>query len=341
MAKKTDAFATIKSDILHKKFAPVYFLHGEEAYYIDALTKLLLDNVLTEDEKDFNLTQFYGADTNIGDVISACRRYPMMADRQLVVLREAQMMDARSSKIDDLEHYLQHPLESTVLVVCYKGKTYDARKKVMKMMASVGVVYESKRVRDYELPPVVVAALRERGLTIDDRALQALCEMVGTDLSRLFSEVDKLCITLTGKTITYDQVVARIGVSKEYNNWELQSAIANRDLRKIELIRRYYASNPKANPYVVTLSVLFNFFSNLMLAHYADDKSEQGLMAALHLSSPYATRDYRAALRIYNAWKTMSNISLIREYDAKNKGARNCSLSEEALMRELLFKLVH
>jgi DNA polymerase-3 subunit delta len=341
MAKKTDAFAAIKSDILHKKFAPVYFLHGEEAYYIDTLTQLLLDNVLSEDEKDFNLTQFYGADTTIGDVISACRRYPMMAERQMVLLREAQMMDARSSKLEDLEHYLQHPLESTVLVICYKTKSYDARKKIMKMMASIGVVYESKKLRDYELPAVVTATLRERGLAIDDRGLQTLCENVGTDLARLSSEVDKLCITLKGRTITYDQVVAQIGVSKEYNNWELQSAIANRDLRKIELIRRYYARNPKANPYVVTLTVLFNFFSNLMLAHYATDKSEQGLMAALHLSSPYATRDYRSALRIYNAWKTMSNIALIREYDAKNKGARNCAQPEEALMQELLFKLVH
>jgi DNA polymerase-3 subunit delta len=211
----------------------------------------------------------------------------------------------------------------------------------MKMMASIGVVYESKKLRDYELPQVVTATLRERGLAIDDRGLQTLCENVGTDLARLSSEVDKLCITLKGRTITYDQVVAQIGISKEYNNWELQTAIANRDLRKIELIRRYYASNPKANPYVVTLSVLFNFFSNLMLAHYADDKSEQGLMAALHLSSPYATRDYRSALRIYNAWKTMYNIALIREYDAKNKGARACAQPEEALMQELLFKLVH
>jgi DNA polymerase-3 subunit delta len=341
MAKKTDAYPALKNDILRKKFAPVYFLHGEESYYIDTLTQLLLDNVLTDEEKDFNLTQFYGADTNIGDVISACRRYPMMAERQLVLLREAQMMDARSSKLDDLEHYLEHPLESTILVICYKNKTYDARKKVMKMMASIGVVYESKKLRDYELPQVVNATLRERGLAIDDRALQTLCENVGTDLARLSSEVDKLCLTLQGRTITYNQVVAQIGVSKEYNNWELQTAIANRDLRKIELIRRYYASNPKANPYVVTLSVLFNFFSNLMLAHYADDKSEQGLMAALHLSSPYATRDYRTALKIYNAWKTMYNIALIREYDAKNKGARGCALPEEALMQELLFKLVH
>jgi DNA polymerase-3 subunit delta len=341
MAKKTDGFAAIKRDILSKKFAKVYFLHGEESYYIDTLTQLLLDNVLTEDEKDFNLTQFYGADTTIGDVISACRRYPMMAERQLVLLREAQMMDARSSKLDDLEHYLEHPLDSTVLVVCYKTKSYDARKKVVKMAAAEGVVYESKKVRDYELPPLVNAYLQEAGLTIDDRALQTLCENVGTDLTRLFSEVDKLRITLKGNRIGYDQVVAQIGISKEYNNWELQSAIANRDLRKIELIRRYYARNPKANPYVVTLTVLFNFFSNLMLAHYSEDKTEQGLMTALHLSNPYATRDYRAALKIYNAWKTMYNIALIREYDAKNKGARGCAQPEEALMQELLFKLVH
>lgn len=340
MAKKTEDFTSIRQDILRHHFAPVYFLHGEESYYIDALTSLLLDNVLTDDEKDFNLTQFYGADTNVAEVIAACRRYPMMAERQLVVLREAQALDARSSKLDDLEIYLRHPMASTVLVVCYKTKSYDARKKLVKACAAQGVVYESRRVRDYELPRVVAARLKEQGVDIDDRALQALCDNVGTDLSRIFSEVGKLRIT-DSRRITYEAVIRHIGVSKEFNNWELQTAIANRDLAKIERIRRYYAQNPKANPMVVTLATLFNFFSNLMLAHYAPDKTERGLMQALRLSSPYATRDYRTAMRYYNAWKVMGNIALIRDYDARCKGARGAALGDEALMRELLFKLTH
>jgi DNA polymerase-3 subunit delta len=243
--------------------------------------------------------------------------------------------------LEDLEHYLAHPLESTILVITYKNKSYDARKKLVKLCGELGVVFESKRLRDYELPQVVAAYLKENGLSVDDRAVQTLCDNVGTDLSRMFSEIQKLIIAAPDKKITYDRVMAHIGLSKEYNNWELQTAIAHRDLRKIELIRRYFAQNPKANPYVVTLTMLFNFFSNLMLAHYAGDKSERGLMEALHLSNPYATRDYLAAMKIYNAWKTMFNIALIREYDARNKGARPNAAPESALLQELLFKLTH
>ncbi len=341
MAKKTDDFLSLKADILRKKFAPVYFLHGEESYYIDKLAALLIENVLTEEERDFNLTQFYGADANVGEVISACRRYPMMADRQLVVLKEAQALDARSNKLDDFEIYLRHPLESTVLVICYKTKSYDARKKIVKVCAEKGVVFESRKVRDYELPKVVLAHVRDLGLSIDERALTILCDNVGTDLSRMFSEIEKLRLTMNDKVISFEQVTAHIGVSKEYNNWELQSAVARRDLLKVEKIRRYYAQNPKSNPLVVTLSMLFNFFSNLMLAHYSDDKSESGLMRALKLPNAYAAKDYKTAMRIFNAWKTMYNIALIREYDARSKGARGGSQSDEGLLQELLFKLLH
>lgn len=341
MAKKTDDFLSLKNDILRKRFAPVYFLHGEESYYIDRLATLLVENVLAEDERDFNLTQFYGADASIAEVISACRRYPMMAERQLVLLKEAQTLDARSNKLDDLEVYLRHPLESTVLVICYKTKSYDARKKIVKDCAEKGVVYESRKVRDYELPKVVLAQIRDLGLSIDDRALQVLCDNVGTDLNRMFSEIEKLRLTMKDKIISFEQVTAHIGVSKEYNNWELQSAVANRDLQKVEKIRRYYAQNPKSSPMVVTLSMLFNFFSNLMLAHYSDDKSESGLMKALRLPNVYAVKDYKTAMRIFNAWKTMYNIALIREYDARSKGARGGVQSDEGLLQELLFKLLH
>ena len=344
MAKSTD-FDQIVTDIKGGTVAPVYLLHGEEAYYIDEITRLLLEHVVDEDARDFNLTQFYGSDINrlgsLTEVITACRRYPMMAERQLVTLREIQTFDARAVRIDDLELYLEHPLQSTVLLITQKGKPFDARKKVYKLCAQHGVVFESRRYRDYELPKVVRRHLEQDGYRIDDRALGALCESVGSDLSRIMSEVAKLEISTGNKMITFAQVSAQIGISKEFNNWELQSAIARRDVARVEQIRQYFERNPKQNPAVVTLSVLFGFFTSVMLSFYAQDKTERGLMSEIGLSFP-AAKDVLAAKRWCNAWKAMSNIALIRDYDARMKGARSVPGGCDAeLLKELLFKLMH
>lgn len=340
MAAKKQDFASICKDIKQGQFAPVYLLHGEESFFIDQITDLLLENVLTEDEKDFNLSQFYGADvTNVGDIVSACRRYPMMAERQLVVFREIQSFDNRGQHLDNLALYIDHPLESTVFVMVCKTKSMTG--KLPKLVAEKGgIVFESKKIRDYELEKVVEPYIREKGLTIDPKALRILCESIGSDLSRMFHEIDKLRINLSGTKITSEDVTSHIGISKEFNVWELQSALAVKDSLKVDMIRRYFAANPKANPMVLTLTALFGFFSNLMLAHYCADKSVNGLMSQLRLSFPQA-KDLTVALKNYNGWKTLSIISLIREYDASCKGNRNVSLSDSDALQELLYKILH
>lgn len=347
MAKKIEAdFASIRADIRAGRIAPIYLLHGEESYFIDQLTEELLGHVLTDEEKDFNLTQFYGADiVNLGDVVAACRRYPMMAERQMVMLRDVQALDQRKGdcKLENLELYVEHPLESTVFVITSKGKKIDGRSKLFKLIPEAGgVVFESKRYRDYELPKVLPPLLAETGLDFDAAAVQLLIDYIGSDFSRLIAEIDKLKVNMPAgqKKVTKDMVAQNIGISKDYNNFELVSALAVRDFRKMEMIRRHFAANPKANPIQMTLPVLFNFFSNIMLAHYSPSKDVNGLMSSLRMSYPQA-KDIAAACRVYNAWKAMGNIALIREYDARLKGARGGSLPDDEALKELLYKLTH
>ena len=340
MAAKKQDFSSICNDIKQGQFAPVYLLHGEESYFIDKIAELLLENTLTEDEKDFNLTQYYGADlTDMVEVISACRRYPMMAERQVVVLHELQAFDNRSRKIENLSLYIEHPLESTVFIIIYKTKKLTGN--LPKLISDKGgVVFASEKIRDYMLPKVVKPYISDYGLSIDDKALDLLCNCVGSDLSRMFHEIDKLKLNIEGTKITYNDIAKHIGVSKDFNVWELQSAIGAKDYYKIELIRKYFAANPKASPMVVTISVLFGFFTNLMLAHYCQDKSVNGLMDKLRLSYP-AAKDMTVALKNYSAWKTMENISVLREYDAKCKGARSVSLSDSEALKEMLYNMIY
>lgn len=263
----------------------------------------------------------------------------MMAERQLVLFREMQSFDNRSHQLDKLSLYIEHPLDSTVFVMVCKTKPMTGS--LLKLVADCGgVVFESKKIRDYELAKAVEPYIEEKGLKIDAKALRILCESIGSDLSRMFHEIDKLRLTLKGKTITSDDVTRHIGVSKDFNTWELQSAIGAKDFLKVEMIRRYFAANPKASPMVVTLTALFGFFTNLMLAHYCKDKSVNGLMSELKISFPQA-KDLSVALKNYNGWKTMSIVSLIREYDARCKGNREVSLSDSEALQELLYQILH
>lgn len=343
MAKSED-FSTICADIQAGKFAPVYLLHGEEGYFIDRITELLLDRVLTDEEKDFNLTQVYGADVqNLGDVVSTCRRYPMMAERQLVLLREAQVLkqNVELTKLEQLEAYLSHPLESTVFVITYKGKKVDARSRWVKQIQECGgVVFESKRIPDYELGKFLPGFLKTTGLQFEDSAIQMLADYIGSDLARLSSEIDKLKLNLQGNRVTCDLVATHIGISKEFNPFELVNAVAIKDFHKCELIRRYFAQNPKNNPIQVTISVLFSFFTNVMLAHYAQDKSVNGLMKEVGMNYPQA-KIMVDALKRYNAWAAMRNISILRDYDARQKGARGVTVPDDEALQELLYKLMH
>lgn len=341
MAKKTDDFSPIKADILAGRYAPVYLLHGEESFYIDQITQLLLDNVLTDEEKDFNLTQYYGADCQMAEVISACRRYPMMAERQLVLLREVQSVNKQQVKLDDLCLYLEHPLESTILVITCKTQTLTGAAQLQKLCKKVGVVYQSDKVRDYELPKKMPILLQQAGMEAEPKAIDLLCNFIGSDISRLMHEVDKLKLSMQGRTrITDQDVFDHVGISKEYNVYELQSAIAARDALKVEMIRRYFAQNPKAGPSQMVIATLFGYFSNLMLAHYSPDKTINGLMANVGCSFP-AAKDLLAGMKIYNAWKTMNNISILRDFDARSKGGRGGTTPDPELLKELFYQLMH
>ena len=341
MAKKTDDFSLIKADILAGSFKSVYLFHGEESYYIDQLTDLLLQHVLTDEEKDFNLTQYYGADCNITEVISACRRYPMVADRQLILLREVQAIDKHVTHLDDLCLYINQPLESTIFVITCKTQTLTGASNLIKACKAHGLVYQSDKVREWDLPSVVEQMLHARHLKAEPQAIDMLCNCIGTDLSRLDTEIEKLTLSLQGRQqITLDDVSQHIGISREFNIWELQSAIAKRDFYKVEMIRRYFERNPKSGPSQMVIANLFGFFSNLMLAHYSPDRSQNGLMKNVGCSYP-AAKDLLFALKIYNGWKTMQNISILRDFDARSKGGRGGNTPDPELLKELFYQLMH
>ena len=339
MAKKESiTYKEIINDITSGKFKPVYFLMGEEPYFIDRITDAIEEKALLPEERDFNLTTIYGADSDIATVINAARRFPMMAERQLVIVKEAQMM----SDIDKLEFYTKSPSPSTILVINYKYKKYDTRKKLIKDITDKGLVFESKKIYDDKIPDFILSYVKSKGCTIDGKAALMITNFIGNNLSRVCSEIDKLIVTIgNNKKITSEIVEANIGISKDFNNFELLKAVITKDSYKANLICNQFAKDPKNNPMVLTLSVLFSFFSNLMLAHYCKDKTEQGLAADLNLRSSYAARDYLLGLRNYKAFKTLEIISLLRLFDAKSKGFEGNSISEHELLKELIFKIMH
>ncbi|MDR0540722.1 MAG: DNA polymerase III subunit delta [Dysgonamonadaceae bacterium] len=333
------SFNEIKGNIRSKKFMPVYLFQGEESYYIDQLTNMLADEVLDESERDFNQTIVYGLETDVATIINACRRYPMMAERQLVVVKEAQLL----KNIDELTHYVKNPLHSTVLVINYKYGKLDGRKKLTGEIAKTGVVFESKKLYDNKIPDFIINYLQDKKMDIQWQTAQILTDYLGNDLSKIANELDKLSIALPAgrKLVTPALVEQNIGVSKEFNNYELQKAIAVGDVLKANRIARYFEENQKNNPVIPTLNVLFTFFSNLMICQYEKDKSKGRLMDVLGLKWDMQIADYLEAMRHYSARKTMENISLIREYDARAKGFQNSSVSPGQLLIELLYKLMH
>lgn len=332
-------YEQIVKDIKARKFSPIYLLMGDEPYYIDEITNMLAEAVVPEDMRDFNQTILYGLETNVNDVVISSRRFPMMTDHQLIVIKEAQ----RLAKIDDLEVYTKSPLASTVLVIAYKGGTVDKRKKFAATVEKNGVVFESKKIPDYKMPAFIGSFVQGKGMTIDDKSAQMLADYLGNDLSKLSNELDKLIIALPeGQTrITPEIIEQNIGISKDYNIFELQKAIITKDIFKANQIADYFEKNPKNNPMIMTLSVLFNFFSNLMICYWAPNKTDNGLAQELGLRSPFMARDYVTALKSYNAFKCMNIISLLRTYDAKGKGVDNVSTPDGQLLKELLYKIIH
>lgn len=329
----------ILKELRAKQYRPVYYLMGEEAYYIDLIADYIEEHVLTETEKEFNLIVVYGADVDVATIINAAKRYPMMSEYQVVIVKESQSV----RNIEELVYYLQKPLKSTILVLCHKHGVLDRRKKLAAEIEKVGVLFESKKLKEAQLPAFITSYLKRKGLDIESKATSMLADFVGTDLSRLTGELEKLVITLPKKQtrITPEQIEYNIGISKDYNNFELRTALIEKDVLKANRIIRYFDENPKNNPIQMTLSLLFGFFSNLMLAYYAPEKSEQGVASFLGLKTPWQAREYLTAMRRYSGVKTMQIIGEIRYTDAKSKGVGNSSLTDGDLLRELVFKILH
>ena len=331
-------FEEIMSDLKNRIFKPVYFLAGEEPYYIDLITDYIEEKVLPEAEKSFNQIIFYADDTNIAAIIDVARRFPMMASHQVVIIREAQSL----KKIDDLAIYLEKPLVSTILVFCYKYKTPDKRTKLFKLLESHGVYFESPRLRDYQIPGWIERYLMKLGIRTDPNASAMLTEYLGTDLHKIANELDKLIITLpAGKpVITTDLIEKNIGISKDYNNFELQKAVGEKNILKANMIVRYFADNPRDNPITLSIASLFGFFSKLLQYHYLTDKSRNNVAAALKIN-PFFVKDYESAALKYNVSKSVQIISLLRTFDMKSKGFGDPGTEPGELLRELVYRILH
>ena len=331
-------YEQIFTDLRAKKYAPVYLLMGEEGYYIDLLSNYMQNKILDDTEREFNLTILYGKDTDMSSVINAAKRFPMMSEYQIVILKEAQQI----KKWDELQFYLKNPLRSTILVFCYKYGKFDARQKVYKEIQKQGVVFESAKLRDYQIQPWIKKYLQERKKPADEKAIALLSEFLGNDLSKISNELDKLLIGMTASEtrITPELVERNIGISKDFNVFELQKALVQNDVLKSNRIIKYFAENPKSHPIEMFLPQLFKFFSNIMLYHYLQDKSDASVAKALGVH-PYFAKDFAAASKRFNAWKTMNIISEIRQTDARSKGIKNPNTSSGELMRELIFKILH
>lgn len=332
------AFEEIMSGLRSRNYKPVYFLAGDEPYYIDLIADYIEANVLPEAEKSFNQIILYGEDTSVPAIIDTSRRFPMMASHQVVIVREAQSL----KKIEDLAIYAEKPLSSTILVLLYKYKTLDKRTKLCKLMESQGAYFESARLRDYMIPAWIERYLMEKGIRTDPSASAMLTEYLGTDLHKISNELDKLIITLPqGKpVITTALIEKNIGISKDYNNFELQKAIGDRNIVKANMIVNYFADNQKDNPLVLTIVSLFGFFSKLLTYHFLQDKSKGNVAAALKVN-PFFVKDYESAAARYNINKTVQIISLLRTYDLRSKGFEDPGTDQGDLLKELVFRILH
>lgn len=309
---------------------------GEEPYYIDKLTDYIEDNILAEEEKGFNQMVLYGRDVTVDDIVSNAKRYPMMADRQVVIVKEAQEL---SRTIDKLESYAEHPQPTTVLVICYKYKTLDKRKKVTKVLEKAGVVFESKKLYENQVGDWLKRVLSGKGYQIEPKAAAMLVEFLGTDLSKIANELDKLAIILPkGSTITPKIIEDNIGFSKDYNNFELRKAIGEKNQLKAYQIADYFAQNPKDNPLVVTTGLIFGFFSQLLQYHGLKDKNPSNAAKVLKVN-PYFLKDYDVALRNYPMKKVSQIVAVLRDIDVKSKGVGANALPQQDLLKEMLVKI--
>lgn len=338
--KSVATYETIMRDLQAGNYAPIYILMGDESFYIDQISNYIQEHALSPDQQAFDQTVLFGADVNAAQVADLAMQFPMTGQRRVIIIKEAQGMRS----FDKLERYAMKPQPRTVLVICYKNGLMTRRSKLVAAAEKSGVVFESKKLRDWQLPGHIRSYLAARKASIDDKSAAMIAENIGSDLNRLMSELDKLVISLPDddRRVTPEMVERNIGVSKDFNSWELRDAIVNRNVLKANRIIKYFNNNPKAGSLYSLLPLLFNYFQNLMLAYYAPNRNDQNALAAyLDLKSVWGVKDYMVGLRNYTGRKTLQILQKMRETDAKSKGLDNPSTSSGDLLQELVFFILH
>lgn len=330
-------YEEILGNLQKKIYHPIYFLMGEETYFIDKISDFIADNVLTDAEKGFNQTILYGKDLEPHTIIANARRFPMMANHQVIIVREAQNI----KKIEELEPYVKNPLPSTILVINYKYKTLDKRKTFPKLIDQKGVLFESKKIYDNQLPGWITTYLKNQNYSISPQAAAMIAEYLGADLSKVVNELDKLIISLpVGSQISPDNIEKNIGISKEFNIFELQNALGARDMLRANRIINYSGANPSSNPMPMVISSLFSYFLKLLNYHFLEDKSQNNVASVLQVH-PFFVKDYVSAAKNYSIKKLVEIVGIMREYDMKSKGFGNVSSSAADLQREMIYKILH
>lgn len=327
----------IIGSIKERNFERIYFLHGEEPFYIDLITNAIIEYALEENEKDFNQSIFYGKDSDVQAIIADAKGFPMMASRRVVIIKEAQDL----KKIEELESYFNNASDQTVFVVNYKYKKFDSRKKVFKAASKNGIVFQSAKIPEYKLLDWINMFVKEKGFAIKPKAAMLIMEFLGNDLSKISKELEKLEILIEkGTTINEEHIEENIGISKDYNSFELVNAIGMRDVSKANKIVDYFNHNPKATPLIVVISNLFNHFQKLMKIHFLENKSREGLASVLRVP-PFVVGELQKSARIYNPKKIAANIAILHEYDLKAKGIGNASAKDGELLKEMIYRLMH
>lgn len=333
-----DEVKQLVTDIKNGNVKPIYFLMGEESYYIDRISDYIEQNILAEEEKGFNQMVLYGRDVSIDDIVANAKRYPMMAERQVVIVKEAQDL---SRTIEKLVSYVENPQPTTVLVINYKYKKIDKRKALYKTLIKSGsVVYESKKLYENQVADWIRRVLSPKGYSISPKAAQMLVEFLGTDLSKINNELEKLQLIIPKETqITPELIEENIGISKDYNNFELRKAVGEKNVVKAHQIVNYFADNPKDNPMVVTVALLFNFFSQLLHLHGLNDKSPRAIASSLRIN-PYFVSEYTNAAKNYPMKQVSKVIATLRDFDVKSKGVGANAVPQGDLLKELLVRIM-